>query len=116
MVSTESFTFASDIILKMSLAVVIKFVSGLIAPNPAMFLYHVGSDKSGAFLSVAASWRHSKKTRARSAFSDGSIETSTGSGAVLMFIFPLKVNDVPLPGVIPYTVIESAIPGVSVLP
>ncbi len=116
MVNTESFTFAADIILNMSLAVVIKFVSRFIALNPAMFLYHVGPDKSGASLPVAASWRHSKKARARSAFSDGSIETSTGSGAVLMFIFPVNVNDVPLPGVMPYTVNASAIPGVSVLP
>ena len=95
---------------------VISFVSRFIPPNPAMFLYHVGSDKSGASLSVAVSWRNSKKAWARSAFSDGSIATSTGSSAVLMFIFPGKVNEVPAPGVMPYTVNESAIPGFSVLP
>jgi len=114
--SAESFIFAADIILNMSLAAVIKFVSRFIALNPGMFLYHVGLDKSAESLSAAASCRHSKKARARSVFSDGSIEASTGSGAVLMFILPVNVNDVPAPGVMPYTVNESAIPGVSALP
>ena len=68
-VNTELFSCAADTILKMSLAVVISFVSRFSPLNPAMSLYHVVPDKSGASFSVAASWRNSKKAWARSAFS-----------------------------------------------